>query len=101
MRCRDRRSLAALKASPFDEAKLATDHFVPRAHVAADVDALDEHARAFANLEDDVDLLLLALAIQPRPDLDERIAESADLVAQLVDRFFDGVGVVPVAIGYR
>ena len=89
--------LGGVEGVAFDQAELAADDLVQGADVARDVDALDEHARPFADLEDDPDGLVFAVAVDARPDVDERIAEGADGLDQRVDGLVDLVGIVPFA----
>ena len=78
--------LRGVEGVAFDEPELAADHLVERAHVADDVDALDIDARAFLDLEGDVDRARVAVAVDARPDVDEGVAAVAERVGQRVDR---------------
>ena len=76
------------------EPELAPDHLVQGAQVAADVDALDIDPLALVDLVGDVDRERLGILGQLRLDVDEGVAQPADLVGQRLDRRLDLVGVV-------
>ena len=59
MRSFERVHLVGVEGVAFDQAELAADHLVERAHVAVDVDALDIDLRPFLHVEDDVDACAL------------------------------------------
>jgi hypothetical protein len=82
---------------PLVQAELATDHLVERAHVADDVDALDVDPRAFVDDIGEIDDPRVGTLARHRLDLDEGIAELADLLGQGEDRILDLVGIVDLA----
>ena len=101
------RLLQALLAAPhlggregvaLGQPELAADHLVQRARVARDVDALDVDARAFLDVEGDVDGEVVLVAPDVGADLDEGVAQRAHDVRQRRHRLLDLVGVVPVAL---
>ena len=66
--------------------------------VAVDVDPLDIDARRLIDLEADVHLPLLGIAVIGRGDVGEGIAEGAGDLVEAGDRVLDGLGVEPVAL---
>ena len=68
-----------------------------RAGVADDVDALDVDARAFFDLEDDVDGAIVLVAADARADIDEGVALRAGGQRQRIDALVDQFGVVLLA----
>src|SRR3546814_4683862 len=89
--------LGGVEGIAFDKLELAADHPVERAHVALDIDALDEDLGAFLDVVDDVDGQVVAVALDARADVDEGIAKIADGVGERLDGLVDLAGVVPVA----
>src|SRR3546814_4607095 len=89
--------LGGVEGIAFDKLELAADHPVERAHVALDIDALDEDLGAFLDVVDDVDGQVVAVALDARADVDEGIAKNADGVGERLDGLVDLPGVVPVA----
>ena len=80
------------------QAELAADHLVLGARVADDIDPLDIDARALADIEREIDNVLLAVAVDPRLHLDERIAAVVNVQFHRIDAAADGVAVIPVAL---
>ena len=64
----------------FRQPELAADHLVLGADVAGDVDALDIDLRAFLDVVGQVEDLVLGVAVDARPHVDEGVAEAADVV---------------------
>src|SRR3546814_7199957 len=58
--------LGGVEGIAFDKLELAADHPVERAHVALDIDALDEDLGAFLDVVDDVDGQVVAVALDAR-----------------------------------
>src|SRR5260221_10718587 len=83
------------------ETELAADHLVEGARVAGDVDALDINARAFLDVEGDVDREIVLVAPDIGPDLDEGVTQRANEVGQRRHGLLDLVGVVPFALSHR
>ena len=82
----------------FRHLELASDDAVEGRDIAVDVDPLDIDTRAFGDIVSDIEGVLFLVARDQRPDVDEGIAAIADRRRQLVDRFLDLVGVVPIVV---
>ena len=100
-RCWLRRTLAVDEGVALGKAEFAADHLVQRAGVAGDVDALDIDARAFLDVERQVDGVRVLVAPDVGADIDEGIAQRADRVGHRRHGLLDLVGVVPVALAHR
>ncbi len=87
----------AIVGIAFRNIELAPDHVVARARIAADVDALDIGPDPFIDDEDDVDQVVLRVAVAARAHRRKRISVLGDLDSDVFDRLFDRVAVVDVA----
>ncbi len=77
---------------------LAADHLVERSYISRNIDPVDVDPWTFLNVVGNADRLRLAIAVDPRPHVDECITQAAELIGDRVDRLLDLVGVVPVAL---
>ena len=79
------------------DVEFAADHVVAGAGVAADIDPLDVDARAVFHGENDADGMGRQIAVAARTDHGKRIAAAGHFDRQVLDRLFDGFGIVHVA----
>ncbi len=66
--------LGGIEGVALDQSEFAADDFVQRPHIALNVDTLDKHPRPFLHIEQNVDGVIFAMAIEHRADVDEGIA---------------------------
>src|SRR5690606_23969864 len=78
----------------FRQFHFAADYIVERAHVAGDVDLLDIDARTLVDLIGHIDRQRLTVALDLRANIDEGIAELAELEGELLDRALYLVSIV-------
>src|SRR5690606_30066392 len=84
----------AIQKNPVERVALGNQHFaadnrINGAGVADDVDALDECTRALIDFEHDIDLAVLAIALDDRRDLDVGVTDGARDVGHRVDGVFN------------
>src|SRR6202035_5235775 len=84
----------------FGDVELAPDYVIAGADIAADIDALDIGARALIDDEGNVDGASLRIAVAARANGGERIAAPRYLDGDLLDRLFDRLAVVDVALAH-
>src|SRR3546814_16940983 len=89
--------LGGVEGIAFDKLELAADHPVERAHVALDIDALDEDLGAFLDVVDDVDGQVVAVALDARADVAEGKAKSTDGGGESLDGLVDLADGVQIA----
>ena len=97
MRCCERCILVAVERVALDQLKLAADHLVEGANIADDVDPLDIDLWTLLHVEGNVDGMVFTISRDVRLDLDKGITAVAEGISQHRNRFFDSIGIVPVA----
>src|SRR6185312_11372271 len=90
--------LRGVERIALDEAEFAPDHRIEGAHVAGDIDTLDEDARTLLHIEGDVDGARLAVTLDLGADVDEGEALVAERIGDAGNRLLDLVSVIPVAL---
>ena len=93
--------LRGIEGIALDQAKLAADNLVQGANVAGDVDPLDVDPRTLIDLIAERYDAIFPIAIDPRADVDERIAQPTELEGHIFDSLLDQLGVVGVVLEGR
>ncbi len=88
---------SGIEGIALDQLKLAAYYFVEGANVADDVDPLDIDLRPLLDIEGNVDRTVFSVSGDVRLYFHKGVAPVAERTRQHRNRFFDGLGIVPIS----
>ncbi len=87
-----------VKSVSLNEPKLPSDHLVLGADIANDINSFNKNPWAFVYFENNINFLILTIAVDPWPNIDKSVSKFTDLVGQIIDGVVDLFDVVPITL---